>query len=187
MLPFFEQPVWRIGPLSIHAFGVAVAVAVWFALAGVRTRFERRGLDPVVGQRLGGWMLVGGIVGAHLFSVLLYFPHKLRDDPWLIVRVWEDISSFGGLLGGLGGALLFFAARARDDERRARLAYLDAIAFVFPAALAIGRIAAAGRSDSISSRSPACTSRCASVSTCCALRTRGTWGSRPHSGLRHWS
>jgi len=143
MLPYFEQPVWRIGPVSIHAFGVAVAVAVWFALAAVRKQFERRGLDAVVGQRLGGWMLLGGIIGAHLFSVLLYFPQKLRDDPWLIFRVWEDISSFGGLIGGLAGALVFFAMRAGDDERRARVAYLDAIAFVFPAALAIGRIGCA--------------------------------------------
>jgi phosphatidylglycerol:prolipoprotein diacylglycerol transferase len=38
---------------------------------------------------------------------------------------------------------LFVATRASDEERRARLAYLDAIAFVFPAALAIGRFGCA--------------------------------------------
>ena len=143
MLPYFEQPVWQIGPLAIHAFGVAVAVAAWFGLTIVQRRFARLGLDPLVGQRLGGWMLLGGILGAHLFSVLLYFPHKLREDPWLILRIWEDISSFGGLLGGLAAALIFFAMRARDEDRRAKLAYLDAIAFVFPAALAIGRFGCA--------------------------------------------
>jgi len=143
MLPYFEQPVWQIGPLSIHAFGIAVAVAAWFGLTIVQQRFAHLGLDPQVGQRLGGWMLVGGILGAHLFSVLLYFPHKLRDDPWLILRIWEDISSFGGILGGLAAALIFFAKRARDEDRRTKLAYLDAIAFVFPAALAIGRFGCA--------------------------------------------
>jgi len=143
MLPYFEQPVWQIGPLSIHAFGIAVAVAAWFGLTIVQQRFAHLGLDPQVGQRLGGWMLLGGILGAHLFSVLLYFPHKLRDDPWLILRIWEDISSFGGILGGLAAALIFFAKRARDEDRRTKLAYLDAIAFVFPAALAIGRFGCA--------------------------------------------
>jgi len=143
MLPYFEQPVWQIGPLSIHAFGIAVAVAAWFGLTIVQQRFAHLGLDPQVGQRLGGWMLLGGILGAHLFSVLLYFPHKLRDDPWLILRIWEDISSFGGVLGGLAAALIFFAKRARDEDRRTKLAYLDAIAFVFPAALAIGRFGCA--------------------------------------------
>lgn len=95
-----------------------------------------------VSQRLGGWVIVGGMLGAHLFSVLLYFPHKLRDDPWVLLRVWEDISSFGGILGGIAGAMLFFALRARDERRNA-LAYLDAVAFVFPGALAIGRLGCA--------------------------------------------
>jgi phosphatidylglycerol:prolipoprotein diacylglycerol transferase len=143
MIPYFEQPAWPLGPLTIHAFGVAVAVAMLIGLAIGRRRFERLGLDPILGQQLGGWMIVGGIAGAHLFSVLFYFPHKLRNDPWLLLRVWEDISSFGGILGGIAGALLFFSTRMRDDERRARLAYLDAAAFAFPGALAIGRVGCA--------------------------------------------
>jgi phosphatidylglycerol:prolipoprotein diacylglycerol transferase len=88
-------------------------------------------------------MVGGGILGAHLFSVLLYFPHKLRDDPWLLVRLWEDVSSFGGVLGGLLAALLFFATSARGTDRRTRLAYMDAVAFAFPAALAVGRFGCA--------------------------------------------
>jgi len=143
MLPFFEQPAWQLGPLSIHAFGVTVAIAAWLGLTLVQRRFDRLGLDSQLGQRLGGWMLVGGILGAHFFSVLFYFPHELRNDPWLILRIWEDISSFGGLLGGLIAAQLFFYLRARDADSRTRLAYLDAIAFVFPFSLAIGRFGCA--------------------------------------------
>jgi phosphatidylglycerol---prolipoprotein diacylglyceryl transferase len=140
MLPYFEQPVWHLGPLSIHAFGVATAAALWLGLSLTPRRFEQLGLDAGVGHRLTRWMLVGGIAGAHLFSVLLYFPSRLLTDPWLLLRVWEDISSFGGMLGGLAGALLFFRTRATDEERASRLAYLDAIAFVFPLALAMGRL-----------------------------------------------
>ena len=143
MFPYFEQPAWRFGPLTIYAFGIAVAVAMLVGLAIGRRRFDRLGLDPVIGQRLGGWMIGGGILGAHLFSVLFYFPHKLRDDPLLLIRVWEDISSFGGILGGVAGALVFFATRARQLERGMKLAYLDAAAFAFPAALAIGRLGCA--------------------------------------------
>ena len=143
MLPYFEQPVWQIGPVRVHAFGIALAMAVWVGIAIARRRFDRLGLDTAFGARLGGWMLVGGMIGAHLFSVLFYFPQKLRDDPWLLLRIWEDISSFGGILGGIASALLFFAARASDDQRRLRVAYLDAAAFAFPAALAIGRLGCA--------------------------------------------
>jgi phosphatidylglycerol:prolipoprotein diacylglycerol transferase len=142
MIPYFEQAAWHLGPLTIHAFGVAVACALWFGLTFAQRRFEALGLDATVGQKLGGWVLVGGVLGAHLFAVLLYFPHAVRNDPWVLLRVWDPISSFGGVLGGIVGALLFFALRARD-HRRSTLAYLDAIAFVFPGALAIGRLGCA--------------------------------------------
>src|SRR5688500_17595708 len=107
MLPYFEQPAWQIGPLTIHAFGVAVAVALWLGLTRAQREFQGRGLAPMIGYRLGGWMLTGGVLGAHLFAVLLYVPEKLQNDPWLLVRVWEDISSFGGILGGIAGAYLY--------------------------------------------------------------------------------
>lgn len=143
MLPYFDQPVWRVGPLSIYAFGVVAAIAAWLGLRLAQDRFDRLGLDSQLGQRLGGWMLLGGIIGAHVFSVLLYFPDQLRSDPLLILRLWKDISSFGGLLGGLIGAQLFLHLRARDTDSRTRLAYLDAIAFVFPVSLAVGRFGCA--------------------------------------------
>ena len=143
MLPYFEQPLWHLGPLTVHAFGIAVATAVWFGLVMAQRRFDRAALDHVIGERLGWWMILGGILGAHLFSVLLYFPHELRSDPWLLLRVWDPISSTGGMLGGITGGLLFCSIRLRDVGRREKLAYLDAVAFVFPAALAIGRLGCA--------------------------------------------
>lgn len=143
MLPYFEQPAWHLGPLTIHAFGVVVAVAMWSGLTMLQRRFDRAVLNPATGQSLGGWMIVGGILGAHLFSALLYFPHKLGHNPWYLFRLWEDISSFGGMLGGLIGAFLFFSTRLRDAESGTKLAYLDAVALVFPAGLAIGRLGCA--------------------------------------------
>ncbi len=140
MLPYVPPPTWHIGPLSIHAFGVAVAAAMWIGLLLVDRRIEREGLDQSVARSLGGWMLIGGAAGAHLFAVLAYFPELVRDDPWLLLRVWDHISSFGGMLGGLAGALCFFAFRAPQLSGTTRLAYLDTIAMVFPAALAIGRL-----------------------------------------------
>ena len=143
MLPFFEQPAWHLGPLTIHAFGVAVAVGSWVSLAMAERRFTGTSLDRAIGNRLGGWMLVTGILGAHLFSVIFYFPDQLRADPWLLFRIWEDISSFGGMIGGILGASLFFALHAPQLSTRTRLTYLDAVAFVFPFGLAFGRLGCA--------------------------------------------
>jgi phosphatidylglycerol:prolipoprotein diacylglycerol transferase len=165
MLPFFEQPEWHLGPLAIHAFGIAVAVGMWVGLTMAERRFAFAGLDAATGHRLGAWMLGAGIVGAHLFSIIFYFPGQLRTDPWLLLRVWEDISSLGGMIGGFIGASLFFATRTPQLSTRSRLGYLDAIAFVFPFGLAFGRLGCALAHDhpgavttfplAISLRSPA--------------------------------
>src|SRR5262245_19326649 len=146
MIPYFAQPAWQIGPVTIHAFGIAVGLATWLGLGIAQRRFETLGLDPQVGQRLAGWVAVCGIVGAHLFALLLYFPGKLQNDPWLILRVWEDISSIGGMIGGIAGAWLFFAMR-RVMDRQTKLAYMDVVAFAFPAALAVGRLGCAFAHD----------------------------------------
>jgi phosphatidylglycerol---prolipoprotein diacylglyceryl transferase len=143
MIPYIEQPSWQLGPLTIHAFGVAVAAAAWVGLTLGQRRFERECLDPAVGNRLGGWILIGGIFGAHLFSVLLYFPNELRNDPWLLLRVWENVSSMGGMLGGMIAACFFFTLRSRELTWRTRLRYADVVAFAFAPALAIGRVGCA--------------------------------------------
>lgn len=90
MIPYFEQPALQLGPVTVYAFGIAVAVAVLVGLTVAEHRFDRSGLDSRIGARLAFWMLSGGLLGAHLFSVLLYFPEKVAADPWLLLRLWED-------------------------------------------------------------------------------------------------
>ncbi len=143
MIPYFAHPLLQLGPFTVHLFGITVAIAVVVGLAAAERRFRRYGLDPVTGGSLGAWTIVFGMLGAHLFSVLLYFPGKVLEDPWILLRLWEDISSFGGILGGIAGAFLFFAIRGRHIDGATRWAYLDAIAFVFPGSLAIGRFGCA--------------------------------------------
>lgn len=142
-LPYLPHPSFEIGPLRIYAFGIVVAVAVVAGLRFLRQRIARAGLDPAVGERLGAWVLVGGFLGAHLFSVLLYFPAELLRDPLMILRVWENISSFGGLLGGALSVWLFFRLRAPQVEPASRWLYMDAAGFAFALALTIGRVACA--------------------------------------------
>lgn len=140
-VPYFEQPSVSLGPLTIHAFGVIVAMSVWIGLAVGKWRFERLGLDAALGERMAWWLLASGFLGAHLFSVFFYFPHELRANPLILLRFWENISSFGGMLGGCIGILLFFRLRMPALDAQTRLAYLDVAAFVFPISLAVGRIA----------------------------------------------
>ena len=140
-IPYFEQPSFSIGPLTIHAFGIIVAASVYAGLVIGGRRFTNLGLDRSVGERLGWWAIIGGFLGAHLFSVLLYFPEKVAENPLVLFKLWEDISSFGSILGGAIGIWLFFRIKARNVEPAARWVYLDVAAFVFPISLMIGRLA----------------------------------------------
>lgn len=140
-VPYLEQPSLSIGPLTIHAFGAIVAAAVFAGLTIGARRFAKLELDQAVGEGFAWWVIVGGFLGAHLFSVLLYFPEKVAANPLILFKIWEDISSFGSILGGGLGVWLFFQFRARDIDAPTRWAYLDVAAFVFPISLMIGRIA----------------------------------------------
>lgn len=142
MIPYFRQPTLSLGPVTLHAFGglVAAAVIVGSELAARRCRKLR--LDPAVCLDLSLYAVVAGFVGAHLYSVLAYYPREAAQNPLMLLKVWENISSFGGFAGGLAGIWLFFRGKkGRGIDRLARVAYLDAVAFVMPFAWAIGRLA----------------------------------------------
>ena len=142
MIPYFQQPEYHLfGPVTVHAFGTIVAVAVIIGWQLVVSRARAKNLDPELVQDLLSYVVLCGFVVAHLYSVLAYFPREAMEDPLLLLKFWENISSFGGFAGGLLGLWLFFRFKARDVDETTRLRYLDVIAYVFPFAWAIGRIA----------------------------------------------
>jgi phosphatidylglycerol:prolipoprotein diacylglycerol transferase len=148
MIPYFPQPGFHLfGPVTVHAFGAIVAVAVLTGWRMAIARARTKGLDTELFQDLLVYVVLSGFVVAHLYSVLAYFPREAMEDPLLLLKFWEDISSFGGFAGGLLGLWLFFRFKARDTDASARLRYLDVIAYVFPFAWAIGRVACTAAHD----------------------------------------
>jgi phosphatidylglycerol:prolipoprotein diacylglycerol transferase len=106
-----------VGPVSIHGFGILVALGFLLGSTVSQRKAERFGGDPEAVNRLVGWLVIGTFVGGHLGDVLWYKPDKLARDPELfvamvkklatlhlpavneiplILRVWEGLSSFGG-------------------------------------------------------------------------------------------
>jgi phosphatidylglycerol:prolipoprotein diacylglycerol transferase len=142
LIPYFQQPSLHLfGPVTIHAFGFLVAMAVIVGSKLALMRCERRKMDSDVCAELIFCALVAGFLVAHVSSVLAYFPRQALKDPLLLLKFWEDISSFGGMVGGVLGIWLFFRFRAPGLDARTRWKYLDILAFVFPFAWTIGRLA----------------------------------------------
>jgi phosphatidylglycerol:prolipoprotein diacylglycerol transferase len=126
-----------LGLFKVHAFGVMVLLGILIGGCVLRRRSQAMGLEPARADRLLGWILVGGFLGAHLVDRLVYFPARTLADPVSLLRVWDGLSSFGGFLGASIGAL---AWARRGHGAGATWSYLDAIAYAFPIGWLFGRL-----------------------------------------------
>lgn len=88
----------RIGSYSIATYGVVVALAVFIGGSVLVRGFEERSLERDAAWSVLGWSLVGAVLGAKLYFVLLH------GDPAAFFSrgglVW-----YGGLMGGLAAGL----------------------------------------------------------------------------------
>ncbi len=120
--------------MPIHAFGVLVLLAVVIGIEAAARRAPSSGIDPNVMSAFALWILVPGFVGAHVFDSLWYHPEEVSRDPAMLFDLFAGMSSFGGFLGALLGALAW-----RITTHEELLPYVDVVMSVFPLAWAIGR------------------------------------------------
>jgi len=138
LLPYIESPAVQIGAYTLKAFPVLVGAAIITQFQIVLRRAPRYGIDRVTTSTLAGWAICLGIVGAHVFDVLAYYPERLLSNPLELLRLWGSLSSFGGMLGGLLG--LYLVMRMRAMSRGDMLRFVDCLLFALPFTLAIGRL-----------------------------------------------
>jgi phosphatidylglycerol:prolipoprotein diacylglycerol transferase len=112
MIPYFVIPPLHVGPLTIQPFGVLAAAGVWLASELLLRGARRRALDEAPLRSFTVWAVLAGVIVGHLVHLLFYHPEELRQGGVLqLLRVWDGLSSTGGLLGGILAAAIFFRAR----------------------------------------------------------------------------
>ncbi len=125
---------WPGDPVSLKPFGMLVATGVYVGAYLTIRQARRVGLEEKMMTSLIMWVVGVGFLLAHVLEVLMYRPDRVLEDPLLLVRLWEGLSSFGGFVGGLVGAVIW---SHRTRERL--LPYADVIASSFPVAWVFGR------------------------------------------------
>jgi len=100
---------FKLGALSIHWYGVMVALGF---LAGLWTA-GRRGLRGGIAAEkiidLGPWLIVGAIAGARALYVASYWQEVFAGRPvWEIFAVWKGgLVYYGGLMGATLGCVVY--------------------------------------------------------------------------------
>lgn len=141
MVPFVQLSTFSLGPLTLPVFGPLVVFGVAVGVYVARRRCVTTGLDVVLGEELMWYAVLIGFVLSRVIDVLAYHPEQAWANPLVLLKFWASMSSFGGMLGGLFGMLVFFRTRGKHLSMRECFAYVDTIAYGFPFAWVFGRLA----------------------------------------------
>jgi phosphatidylglycerol:prolipoprotein diacylglycerol transferase len=156
MIPYIHVPDLKIGPLTLHPFGLLVATGVILGTYLATRRARQRGLDLDKLNSFITWMLVAGFLGGHMLDQIFYHPAELVKRPWSLFLLYEGLSSFGGFIGAFIGIVLWKYFEAvpwkqipgigftvpkfrRREAVMPILPFADLILSVFPVAWVFGR------------------------------------------------
>jgi len=127
--------LWSWGPLTIHTYGVLLALAVLVASQLAARQAARVGATPAQLLDLCIWSVVGGLAGGRLIYIAQNWP-LYHAHPWEMFRLDHGgLVFYGGLIGGVATAALLV--------RRGHLPVATTLDLLIPyvaVAQAIGRL-----------------------------------------------
>ncbi len=164
MIPYIHVPDLKVGPLTLHPFGLLVATGVILGTYLATRRARQRGLDLEKLNSFITWMLIGGFLGGHMLDQIFYHWPEFVKRPWSIFLLYEGLSSFGGFIGAFIGITLWkyyetaplarvpgigftIPKFAKREMAMPILPFADVILSVFPVAWAFGRSGCASVHD----------------------------------------
>jgi prolipoprotein diacylglyceryl transferase len=126
-----------IGPLFVHAYGLAYVLAVAAAIFVTRWRWRKAGGDPDICYEAAAWGFPAGLIGGRIYF-LITTPSQIPPHWWGPFAIWKGgLGIWGGILCGVLGGLYIIRKRlTRGDVLR----FMDATAPGLLVAQAIGRI-----------------------------------------------
>ena len=99
--------LFEFGGLTIYTYGVLLAVAYLIGLQYALVRARARGLNPQRVMDLGIWIIVGALVGAKLFLIIIYPRQFLTSIDGLFNLARSAGVFYGGLIAAVAVALVY--------------------------------------------------------------------------------
>jgi len=119
-------------PVLAAVLGAGAAGFVLSRIPAVKARLEAYREEVVLSTALWGVLLAQVLAQTLMASAT---PVRGPTDPWVILRVWEGLSSMGGVLGALAGIFVYFRRIKQPLSP-----YLDALALGTAPGWAVARI-----------------------------------------------
>ena len=125
----------HLGPLFVHAYGLAYIVAVLAAIAITARRWEAQGGSRELVQEVALWGFPAGLIGGRLYFLATSW-NEVPHHWWGPFAIWQGgLGIWGGIALGTLGGLVVLRRRRADIPR-----FLDAAAPGLLVAQAIGRV-----------------------------------------------
>ena len=126
---------FHVGPLFVHAYGVAYIVAVLAAIALTTARWESRGGRRDLVQEVALWGFPAGLIGGRLYFLATSW-NEVPRHWWGPFAIWQGgLGIWGGIAGGTLAGLWVLRRRGVAIPQ-----FLDAAAPGLLVAQAIGRV-----------------------------------------------
>jgi len=95
----------QIGPLSLHTYGIMVALGILCGVLLAEFLWRRQGGEPGKVVDLSFMVVLSGLIGARIVFVLVNLDYYL-GNPLEIIMIWKGgLVFFGALFGGILGLI----------------------------------------------------------------------------------
>jgi phosphatidylglycerol---prolipoprotein diacylglyceryl transferase len=92
--------ILRLGPITIHSYGLMMALGLIAGDIVLSSECRRRGYSPDLANAIVVWGAVAGIAGSRIYDVLDQWP-DYAAHPWSIIFSGAGFVWYGGLIGGI--------------------------------------------------------------------------------------
>ena len=124
----------KIGPVTLHMYGLMIAVGFLAALMIVLKRGKKKGLSEDTIYGIFYCAIIGGLLGCRLLFYIVEFPNILKN-PSILWDFANGYVVYGGIIGGILTSLIY--VRSKHEEF---LRYFDVVMPAVAIAQGFGRL-----------------------------------------------
>jgi phosphatidylglycerol---prolipoprotein diacylglyceryl transferase len=136
MIPYFSLTEIPLGPITLHVWGLLLAIGFVVGSFAAGWVAKRRGLKTGIVYDLVPWLAIASMVGGRLGHVLFYEPAYFVAHPAEIFAIWHGgLSVFGGIFACIAVSI-FYLHKKRVDLH----SYADVLIFGLPFGKIFGRL-----------------------------------------------